>query len=160
MYRSSRNSLAVSRTARGRRRSGLAIRPAQMGVDARDQLLRAERLDDVVVGAEFEAADAIRFFAARGEHDDRRRRRARILADGLAHEQTVHAGQHEVEQDQIGRLRRQPRHHLRSRRHDIRRMSGAFEVVRDQLGDIRVILDDEDARHLRTPAAPGRGRRG
>ena len=39
--------------------------------DPRHELARAERLDDVVVGAELEADDAVGLLAAGGEHDDR-----------------------------------------------------------------------------------------
>ena len=41
------------------------------GADARDELAEAERLDDVVVGAELEADDAVDLLAPRGHHDDR-----------------------------------------------------------------------------------------
>jgi hypothetical protein len=86
---------------------GRRLRPLdapQQGADARRQLLRAERLDDVVVGAQLEPAHAIRFLAARGEHDDWNRRHRRVLPQRLTHQQPVHARQHEVQQDQIRRI--------------------------------------------------------
>jgi hypothetical protein len=42
------------------------------GSDARDELLRTERLDDVVVGPELEPHDPIALVSARSEHHDRR----------------------------------------------------------------------------------------
>ena len=50
------------------------IGPAQDRPDARDQLARAERLGQVVVGAELEAEQLVELVVARGEHDDRDRR--------------------------------------------------------------------------------------
>ena len=44
---------------------------AQHRADARDDLRGRERLDDVVVGADLEADDAVGLGPARGEHDDR-----------------------------------------------------------------------------------------
>ena len=41
-------------------RFGLALRPAEQRADARDELVRAERLGDVVVGADFEPDDPLR----------------------------------------------------------------------------------------------------
>ena len=43
---------------------------AEHGADARDQFFRAERLDDVVVGAQLEPDDAVGLVRPRGEHDD------------------------------------------------------------------------------------------
>jgi hypothetical protein len=45
--------------------------PPQDSADARGDLTGAERLHDVVVGAELEADDAIGLLTAGGEHDDR-----------------------------------------------------------------------------------------
>ena len=67
--------------ARGRRRSArrswsrpsgavTAARAAQQRAHARHELVGAERLGEVVVGAELEADDALRLLGARGEHDD------------------------------------------------------------------------------------------
>ena len=44
--------------------------------DSRQQFLRAERLGDVIVGAEVERVDLVRFGASRRQHDDRHCRRA------------------------------------------------------------------------------------
>jgi hypothetical protein len=52
-------------------RRGLLLRATQDGAHARDQLLRAERLRQVVVGAELEADDLVGLVNAGSEHDDR-----------------------------------------------------------------------------------------
>jgi hypothetical protein len=46
-----------------------AVRAPQHGADARDHLGAGERLDDVVVGAQLEADDAVGLGPARGHHD-------------------------------------------------------------------------------------------
>src|SRR6185312_14730288 len=53
----------------GRRRRGAVAGAAQHGPDAGDQLGHAERLHEVVVGAQLEADDAVGLEAAGGEHD-------------------------------------------------------------------------------------------
>ena len=81
------------------RRRGPGVGATQDGADASDHLARAERLDDVVVGAELEADDPIGFLTARGEHDDRHLRgSAQLAADVVAGA----VRQHYVEQDEVG----------------------------------------------------------
>ena len=46
-------------------------RPAQDSPHPADQLLRAERLDHVIIRAQFQPGDPVGFFAARGQQDDR-----------------------------------------------------------------------------------------
>ena len=116
-YCSSRNSFAVSVTSSpstrddvaldvdrrsGRSVSGCAGAGARCARrssarDARDQLVRAERLGDVVVGAELEPDDAVGFLGARRQHDDRHCGRGRIGAQRVADLEAVDARQHQVE---------------------------------------------------------------
>ncbi len=84
-----------------------AVAAAQDGGDPRPQLVVAERLLDVVVGAEVEAADPVGGAAAAGQDDDRQARVvAGVDAVGLADlAQDVEAGgvgQRQVEQQQVG----------------------------------------------------------
>ena len=51
--------------------SGRCLRAPEHRPDAGDQLARAERLHDVVVGPELEAGHPVGLVPARGEHDDR-----------------------------------------------------------------------------------------
>ena len=86
---------------RGRRRGELggALDPAEQGVGARDDLAHPERLGDVVVGADAEPHEDVGLVVAGGEHEHRDR------ADGLdaaAHLEPVEAGQHDVEDDEVG----------------------------------------------------------
>ena len=79
----------------------VAARPPRDGPDAGGQLAHAERLGDVVVGAELEAQDAVELVAARRQHDDGDLRAGLHLAEDVA---AVDVGQAEVEQHDVGRL--------------------------------------------------------
>ena len=71
---------------------------AQNGLDAGDDLARAERLDDVIVRAHFEPQNAVDFLAAGGQHDDGE---LAVLANGLTDLHAGHAGHHLIQQHQI-----------------------------------------------------------
>ena len=83
---------------------GRMRRVSQRGPEPRGQFADAERLLDIIVGAEIERLDLLRLAIARGEHDHRRRRElADVAQDVLA----VAIGQAEVEDDR-DRARRSP----------------------------------------------------
>ena len=84
------------------RRSGPPFGPAQHRAHAGDELLGAEGLDHVVVGAELETDELVGLLAPGGQHDDRHIRRSADLARDL---QPVRAGQSKVEDDQVRRPR-------------------------------------------------------
>ena len=77
----------------------LGLGAPQPRPDPGDQLLRLERLDHVVVRAGLQAEHDVDRVALRGQHHDRH---ARLGADRLADVDPVHAGQHQVEQHQVG----------------------------------------------------------
>ena len=63
-----------------------ALGPPQHRADARHELPGAERLGDVVVGAELEPDERVRLVGAGGEHDDRH---GRLAPDGPRHVEPV-----------------------------------------------------------------------
>jgi hypothetical protein len=74
-----------------------ALRSAQDGPDPCHELARAERLDEIVVGAGEKAGDALVLAGLRGEHEDGDvRSAADLAADGLPRD----VRQHEIEHDQ------------------------------------------------------------
>ena len=77
---------------------------AQDGFDAGYELARAEGLGNIVVGAKFEAEDAIGFAAFGGEENHRHGCEACGLADGAAELQTILARDHDVEHEESGTL--------------------------------------------------------
>jgi hypothetical protein len=80
-----------------RRRHGVAA--AQDAADARQQFARLERFGQVVVGAHFQAEDAVQRLVAGGQHDDRQ---SRLGAQLAAQGQAIVAGQVEVQHHQLG----------------------------------------------------------
>ncbi len=56
-------------------------------------------------------------------------------------------GQHQVEDDQVGRRFPQPGQHIGSRREPIDAVSRLLQIVRDERGDIGVVFDDQDLGH-------------
>ena len=117
-----------SRKAHARRRRRLEARWQRLGApqdaaDARQQLSRLERLGEIVVGAHFQADDAIDRLAARGQHDHRQ---VRARAQRAAQLQAVLAGHHEVEDDQVDARRVERCPHRRA----VRRFRRAEAVAR------------------------------
>ena len=100
-----RRAVPVAVRCRGRGVVGRRHRRAATddGADARDELAEAERLDDVVVGAELQPDDPVDLFGARGHHDDRHVGARPQLA---AHVEAVAVGQAEVEQHHVEPRRR------------------------------------------------------
>ena len=116
----------------------------------REQLAEVERLDEVVVGAGVEAADAVATSVARGEHEDRRP--ALALAQRAADREAVAARQHHVEDDRVVVPHRAP---AAAGVAVDRHVDGVALVAQPALqrpDELRVVLDDEQP-HL-SPGLP------
>jgi hypothetical protein len=83
-------------------RGALQVGAAQQGLDPRQQFGQRERLGQVVVGAQLQAQHAVEFGRLGGEHQDRRGTPAR--AQRLADLEPVHAGHHQVQDQQVAGL--------------------------------------------------------
>ena len=133
-----------------------AVGAPQHRLHPRDQLGGRERLREVVVAAELEAEHAVDLAVARGEEDHRDLRR---LADALAHLEPVDVGEPDVEHHEPGPLvadRLEPGLAGRGLQHPVA-LAGEVEV--DEVGDVRLVVDDEDrspfhAPHRRTSRTP------
>ena len=102
----------VASSAGGARLFGGSPLPPQLelGLDARDQLARRERLDQVVVGARVQPFDARLVAGARRQHDRPERRQcASVRAQRAQQLEAVQPGHHHVGQDQVGRVALAPR---------------------------------------------------
>ena len=75
---------------------------AQHGADAGDQFLRREGLGDVIVGAGFEALHLVFLMHPGGQHDDRHLAGPLVGSDFLGQRDAGLAGQHPVEQHEVG----------------------------------------------------------
>ena len=169
MYRS-RNSVGVSSalapstyawTLSGSRRSSSIsdrVAPTRFGVadaaprgraNPRSELLHRERLHEVVVGADLEGVHAVVLGAARGDDDDRRA--DPLVARLLDHAPAVDAGEHEVEDADVGPLVAQTGEPGLAVRDPDGVEPGRLEVSRHPAGDDVVVFDDQDFRHAATP---------
>ena len=68
-------------------------------MDPGGQLAAAERLREVVVGADGEADHKVGLRIAGGEHQDGHRA---VALDASAHLEAVEAGEHQVQDDEVG----------------------------------------------------------
>src|SRR5271165_5958646 len=119
---------------------------AQKRPNTRHQLRNRERLDHIIVGADRKAAHALGLLAARGHHDDRERARSLARPKPSADLEARHAGQHPVEDDKVGRALRKTEFGFVAPLHALDDITLRFQIVGEQQGQIRFILDDEDAR--------------
>ena len=126
--------------------------PSEQRPDPCRQLLRDERFGEVVVGARLEPGDHVVGVGPGGDHDDRH---VTQPADGAAHVESVEAGQHDVDEDDVGGLPGEVRDGLLTvgRLRDLPAL-----VLERQLhgcADSFVVLDRQDscahARESRTP---------
>ena len=137
------------RLARGRRRHGLAdgAGAPQRRPDARDDLLHAERLGDVVVGAHLQPDDAVELVGAGRQHEDVEERVRR--AEPPAHLDAVQAGQHHVQHHEV---RRRPLglggldggQGVGPGRRRVDGVAGVAEAAREEGAEVVVVLDDQE----------------
>jgi hypothetical protein len=130
--------------------------PAQRGAYPGQQLVHAERLGDVVVGAGVEGVHLGLLGVPGRQHDDRGRRPA---AQALDHGHAVHVGQPEIEDHQVGRGttgRGQPRRTVGGDGHLVP-SGGEGDAQGPQ--QLPVVVDDQDAGHVSDCPSSATGRR-
>src|SRR5450759_386914 len=120
---------------------GGRLRPPEHRLDARDQLARAERLCEVIVGAQLQAHYLVHLGLTRCEHDDRD---LRSLADLPEHFQAVLAGEHDVQHQKVGFLGEE----LLDRGVAVEGRGDAiaflFEVQLDELDDVLLVVNNQN----------------
>ena len=118
-----------------------AVAVAHGDADARQQLARAERLGQVVVGARVERPHLVAFLVARRDDEDRAREPGAQLADDV---DAVEVGQAEVEDDEVrpAALGDRERFGRRGRLDD----AVAVDAQRDaqEAADLRFVFDHQD----------------
>jgi hypothetical protein len=122
--------------------------PAQERPRPGGELAERERLHEVVVGAVVEPADPVLDLAARGQHQDPRRRRpvaALLGAERAADLAPPEPGQAEVEADQVVRVDARLDEGLVAGVRDVDGVPLAPQPGRDSVGQVLLVLDDEHA---------------
>src|SRR5258707_3274452 len=120
----------------------------------------AERLGDVVVRAEIESPDAVSFFPARGQQDDRHWSTFTQFATDL---EAAQPGQHNVEHDEIRQRSFGEREGFFATVRQDRPVPLFAQRVANDVGDVAVIVDDENVHSsslARGSSTPKRGPRG
>ncbi len=115
---------------------------AEQGADAGDQLAHAEWFPEVVVGAQFQADDAVRFLATGGEHEHRGGGGLPDLAQDI---EAAEPGQHPVEHDQVHALAgvQVERGAAIGGAEDM--VAGGFQLPGNDLGQLASVFDQENA---------------
>ncbi len=124
------------------------------GADARQQLPQRERLDHVVVGAELQPVDQVLLLAASGQNQHRD---GGLTAQLAQHLEPVHAGKHQIEDDQVEPIvftmgHVEPSFAVAGSQDAV---AGPNEVVGNGATEDGVVFDDEDGRLFCTRAAGG-----
>jgi D-amino-acid dehydrogenase len=114
----------------------------QDGADPGHQLAHAHGLHKVIVGAEFEPDDDIRFFAASRHHDDRC---LELAANAARDVKAAHPGHHPVEDDQVGVFLQRKAQRLIAACRRVHAISLTGEVVAHDLAQRRIIFGDQKA---------------
>src|SRR5581483_4394935 len=126
------------------RRFDTTHRRAQAG----EQLVDAERLRHVVVGARIERCHLLALVADDGEHDDRHGAPRPQLARDVG---AAAVRENEVEDDRVGRRDRGGSERTLGRVGGIDLVPGAAQARLERPQDVRLVVDDQDApAHART----------
>ena len=143
-----------SRPTRSRGGAGGGARAPQHGANPREELARVEGLGEVVVRADLEPDHLVHVLALGGQHDDGQGGPLGRRADLAADLEAVHAGQHQVEQDEVGTG-------LAERDEAARSIAGRgdvdlvlAEILRHQGAQAGVVVDEQRGRavsHTRYP---------
>ncbi len=114
------------------------------GLDPSRHLARAERLADIVIGANLQPHHPVDLAVARGK---KQHRHLAAAAQLLACLKTAHVRQADIENPQIGRLTRLQRQRLAGQTEPTGREALALQGIDQGIGDCRFVFDDEDMGH-------------
>ena len=135
--------LEVGEHEPGRFRRRCCAGAAQHRAHAGDELLEAERLGDVVVAADREALDLLLGGVARGQEHDRHV--VPVGAQPLHDREAVAVGEHDVEHDEVGAERLGRPQGVGAGAGDLDVEAFVAQGGRDEIGDVRLVVDDEDS---------------
>ena len=121
---------------------GTRLPPAEKCLRARHEFAHAERLGDVIVRAEFEAAHDVFLLPLRRQHEDRHFEFLR--ADGAADFKAVDLRQHDVEDDEVGPAIQRGVQPFFTVTRGLHAIAARDKVVLHHAQDGRVVFDDED----------------
>ena len=119
---------------------------AQQRIHAADELHHAEGLRQVIVGARIEPADGVVFGPLRRQHHHGERLHGGIVADHAKNLKPVGAGQHDVEQNQVGNARLARRKELVGLGKALSLETRLLERIDGEIANVDVVLNVVDHR--------------
>ena len=123
---------------------GYGFVPPQQSTDASHEFAHAEWLCDVVICAEFQANHTICFPASSGQHEYRDSRVPVMPSHLPADFQTIHAGKHEIEHQQVWFFSPKFCHHQTAVSYRTHPKTFFFEVIFDEPYEIVFVFNDEN----------------
>ena len=130
-----------------------ARRGAQLHRHARQQFARIERLGDIIRRAVAQEVHLVAHICFRADDDNRN------PLDFRQQPLAGKAGQHQIEQNEIGALRAEQKQRLRSRIGAPDGVAFPAEHLLEEVADLNVVVDDKNVfRHLSSRSAQARGR--
>ncbi len=120
----------------------------EVNLDAGNEFAYEERLDDVIVGTEFKAQNAVRLAGAGGEKDHWNADEFRVAAYAFADVESVGIGKHDVEQDEVGLFTAAEVDCAPARLRTNKRKSFLLQVVLEERKQVGVIFDQNDFLHV------------
>ena len=131
------------------------LRPAIDSPDARDQLAHVRRLGDIVIRAQFEANDAIRFIAGAGDHDNTA---IPLIHQPLDQDDPVGVRQFQVDEHDVGPEAGFRCHRTRPRGCPMGLHARTFDRSTERRADSLIVFDQHDAQHLQCARSGRRSR--
>ena len=127
-----------------RSRCQVPVRTSQDGLGAQYEFPGAEGFGQVVVRSKFETLDSVLLLPLGGQYENGHVCQRRIRADHLQDAVTVKARQHAVEDKQVGRLPLQSLEGSGAAQRGFDPVALPGQLVRDQGGDLCLVLDDQN----------------
>ena len=116
----------------------------QVGLDPGDQLPGRERLGHVIIGAQLEAEDLVRFLGAGRQDQDGDGGQPILAAKPFGDLETVRVRKHQVQDDQVGHGPLQKAKKGLGRGETLDFEPGGFELEPDQIDDVGLVVQDGD----------------
>ena len=120
------------------------LKTPQHRPDARCEFANPERLGDVIIGAQVQAANAIFLTGARGEKNDRNACKVTALANLAADFKAAMSGNHDVQQKENRRLLARLRQYFVAGDAKPHGESGSLQVMADQVADVGIVFKNND----------------
>ena len=126
-------------------RDSRSTRSPQNRPDSQNQLIRVERLCEVIICAKRQSLDAVGVLTQGGEHQECAVPCAGISAEGSHNVKSRHVGKHEIEQDEGNAAHSALFNRFLTGKGCNGLITSGRKMVSGELDDVRLVVDDENA---------------